>query len=386
MSTLSHPLRTLKSLLRHARRYVWGVEGIRHISVLRLWFRLRLRAVGLVRHLQATRMAVAREVRVYCYPHRAFRRLWKALSRARNAVVVHMFIWKDDATGQALAELLCSLADRGVMVEVVKDTTGDVFELNRDFASTRVSGNAVWKKFWNHPAIGIRLVTGDNHSKVFLIDGEILFLTGMNIADEYPESSWDYLVELRGRHFVAEFLEAVPAAHGTIELLLNRGTALRQVRPALEALIANAERSIVVQPCYFDDARIIDLLAKSTQRGVRVTLILPEKNDVYSNVNLSSVAKLLEAAHRQNVGVWMLPGFAHGKMMFVDGNTVAVGSANMMASSLDSMGEAHVIIRRHRGVAELMRLHVWRMLSSAMPLRGAPKITLLRRLWARIGL
>ncbi len=284
----------------------------------------------------------------------AFPRIKKLIRRARHTVVVQMFIWKDDQLGREMAGVLVAVADRGVRVDVSKEAVGDMFEFGQDFLGTRHGGDAVWKRFWSHPNIRIDHETRNDHAKVFIIDDRILLLTGMNIADEYHRDLHDYLVELRGRRFVEHYLTDgdLPGEAGEARLVLNTGRR-KEIRPAVRELLRSAEDSIVVEHCYLADPAVLDLLIKRSHDGVRVVIILPAETDFHHYANMQSISRLLTAG--RGIEIFLYPRMFHGKIILVDRRRAFVGSANLMTTSLDDMGELNVLLegRSHPAIRKL---------------------------------
>lgn len=275
----------------------------------------------------------------------AFPRIRKLLKRAEHTVIIQMFIWKDDATGRSMAKLLLDLAERGVKVYLFKEAVGDLFESHQDFLTTKESTDSLWKQFWSHPNIRISYGHRNDHAKVYIIDHEVLLLTGMNIADEYAYEWHDYLVELRGRGFVEQYLTEgeISASVRGIKLLMNVGDR-REIRGAVMSLIAEARESIVIEHCYLSDPQVITELIRRSHEGVRIVVIIPETPDVHHYSNMQAVSRLIDEGDKEKVSVFLYPRIVHGKIMLIDRNRAFIGSANLMTSSLDTMGELNVLI------------------------------------------
>jgi len=285
------------------------------------------------------------EVRVWV-DREAFPRIEKLLQRARHTVVIQMFIWKDDEIGRKIAAILIQIADRGVKVDITKEAVGDLFELHNDFLTTRHAKETLWQRFWSHPNIKITYATNNDHAKVYLIDEKILLLTGMNIANEYHHELHDYLVELRGGRFVEQYLtrEDMPVTLGGNARLIMNTEERKGIRPVLMQLIEQAKYSIVVEHCYVSDPKVLDLLAEKSKNGVRVTIIIPADQNHHYYANMQSVYQLLREGDKKNVQVFLYPHLFHGKIILVDRSKAFVGSANLMKSSIDEMGEVNVLL------------------------------------------
>lgn len=326
-----------------------------------------------------------RSVRMWYDGREAFPRIHRLLRSAEHMVIVHMYNWKEDSTGIALAETLIEIADRGVQVEIVKETTGDMFELDKDFQSTRKSASRPWKKFWNHPHISVHFTSDENHSKVFIIDNTILLIGGINMSDDYKHS-WDYLLELHGQDFVQSYLTQGKHSSDTgVSVVLNTQY-FKNIRADIERLIQSASSTIVLQHSYLGDARIRSMLALASHRGVSVTLYIPEKADMCQNVNLEFVEKLVQLGKSTNIAVRLLPGFVHGKLLIVDGKNICVGSANLMTYSLDHMGETNVTIEKQLRLHRKLRWYMRYMYLKSTPLISMPRRGIRSRLFAKLGL
>lgn len=374
--------RSVRAVLRGVQAFLWGKRGNRRVHGFRMWTRIQAEAVLHARKALAMRGG---RVRIWFDGSQAFPRIFKLIERAKHSVVVHMFIWHDDLMGRELASLLVRVADSGVRVEITKETTGDLFELNEDFLSTREKPSGIWKQFWGHPGISVEFTTEGNHSKVFVIDDSRLLIGSMNVADAYV-GSWDFLVEIRDRRLVRRYLADDNGRHaGAVRLLLN--TPLRsEIRPGVESLLRSARHSVIVQHSYLGDSRIMHLLAEATQRGVLVKLYIPEHADACQNVNLDFVQKLMSLADPGNLAIRLLSGFMHGKIIMVDKKHICVGSANLMAHSLDHMGETNVLFEARGRTLHKIRRYFLHVSHVSVPMGGMPRLGLLRKLLASFGL
>ncbi len=349
--------RMFKSSARGGLRYIFGKRGQRRVQGWRLLYRLRI-ATLLFADEPLTRLTRRTEVRLWADGEEAFVRLEKLLSRARHTIFIQMFIWKDDAVGKKFASVLIEAADRGVQVDINKEAVGDFFEYQGDFFTTRSLKDPVWQRLWNHSRIRITYATFNDHAKVFIIDDQILLLTGMNIANEYRDTWHDYLVELRGSRFVQQYLsegESQPQRAGEPVRLIMNTVNVKQIRPVVTELLRSARHSVLLEQCYLSDPQIVDELIVLSKRGIRVTLILPEAPDIHYHANMQAVSRLLIESSKSMVQVFLFPRIVHGKVILVDRKRMFLGSANMIQSSLDEMGEVCVLIEGRYRIA-LMKL------------------------------
>lgn len=336
--------RGFKSFVRGAMQYVWGMRGQRRVHGWRTFFRLRTKMLLRIRvpFEVISRAAVAR----LWVDREAFPRVKKLLRSAQHTIVIQMFIWKDDELGREMAQIILDAADRGVQVEIWKEAVGDVFEFTRDFLTTKDTDHPMWKRFWTHPNIRITYSTRNDHTKVYIIDDHIMLLTGMNIANEYHSDWHDYMVELRGHSFVQHFLTdgEVAASQPGVRLVMNSDRS-REIRGEVMRLLKTARRAIVLEQSYLSDPAVLDTLIQRSKEGVSVTVILPKKVDFHHFANMQSCAKLLEEGRKGKMNIFLYPRMVHGKIILIDREKAFVGSANLMTSSLDEMGEVNVVLR-----------------------------------------
>src|SRR5258708_38220642 len=107
-----------------------------------------------------------------------------------------------------------------------------------------------------------------------------------------------------------------------------------KLRWTLLAALAEAQTSVqILTPYFLPDQALITALNLAALRGVRVNILLPEKNNL-PYVHWASRGmwwQVLEHGAR----VWLTPPpFDHSKLMIVDGFSVLLGSAQRDARSV----------------------------------------------------
>lgn len=377
--------RGVRTIVRLLLRMCFGRQGQRRVQSHRIFYRLKTHVV-LHTPEHIIRLVQRSEARVWVDGYQAFPRIEHLIRGARHTVCIQMYIWKDDSVGRWMAELLLDVADRGVNVEITKEAQGDVFEYNRDFLGTHGSRDPLWRRFWSHPSIHVTYAQMNDHAKVYIIDDAILLLTGMNVAEEYRYRWHDVLVELRGRHLVEAYLTGRSVEWGDAPVRLVMNTPERKdVRKTVEALLASAEESIVIEHAYLSDPAVIDILVRCSLAGIRVTVIITEHAQWHHHANMQAVWRLLTGS--KAIRIFLYPGVIHGKIILVDHQRAFVGSANLFQRSLDTMGEVNVLIEggNRRAVwrlKEVLRQDILR----CRPLTGPPPMTWISRwmAWLRL--
>jgi cardiolipin synthase len=222
-----------------------------------------------------------------------------------------------------------------------------------------------------------------NHRKIAVIDGEVGFIGGFNIGNEYlgkgPLGRWrDTAVRITGGavrmlqlrffldwHFVTgEYPGPVTccipegSAPGTTPVQIVSGgpdTRWSPIKEGYLKLINSARESIYIQTPYFiPDESVADALRLAALSGVDVRIMIPCKPDhpfVYW-ATLSFIGDLLDAGVRAYT---YDDGFLHAKTIVVDGKAGSVGSANWDVRSFRLNFEANAFFYDAAVGAELVR-------------------------------
>lgn len=281
-----------------------------------------------------------------------FRDYFQELRKAKSHIHVLFYIVKNDEISNEFLEILKEKAAEGVEVRLMLDRIG----------SNRVSKEAVeaLKTAGAQFAYSNRLrfpflfysTQVRNHRKISIIDGTIGYLGGFNVAKEYigldPKlSPWrDYHLKISGggvsflqRWFLTEWKEYFEVD------LLNKAAYFRdetkgdvrhqlfsteagQLEEYYLQLINSAQDSIIIGTPYFIPCRkIFAALRKALERGVRLTIMVPNTSDhiLVQEASYRYLRRLL--ADGANVYQFM-NGFYHAKIVIIDQNIGITGTAN----------------------------------------------------------
>jgi cardiolipin synthase len=284
----------------------------------------------------------------------AFPAMFHAIELAQKSIALEMYIVSDDGTGRAFRDLLVQAAGRSVSVMVLVDSWGSWQLPDAFWDPLRASGGLVR---WFHP-ITKGLLPFRNHRKMLLVDDRVVYLGGMNIADEYHAGTagavaWrDNMLEIDGPD-VAQLRESFSRMWDKAErplrrVLLGLGSEptlmipsrdvtfiesgpedpRRPVRHMYRLLIGRAARGIDLAMGYFyPHGRLLRTLRRAVRRGVRVRLLFPLKTDL--PVTRWAARGLYGRLLRAGVEVWeYLPAMMHAKLAIADDRVIA-GSANL---------------------------------------------------------
>ena len=301
-------------------------------------------------------------------------------------MAIRAFDWRDDATGAMLARALMTAADRGVRVTVLKDVMGASYEYaegaRQSFLHKRIDartrrqalglltayGSLPWisprqnplaDEFLRHPNITVeRDRRRRDHSKVYIVDDETLFVGGIGIGNESHLSNLDFMVEIDDPEAVARYEACVSGAAAfdpfrPLDFLVHTVAVHGRDRCAVLderlRLFATARTRILIEMAYLGDARITDALVAAVDRGVALTIVVGEGSNVIGDLNLAVCDELLvRTGAPSRVRVVLHPRRVHSKVIVVDDDTVDLGSANFTTLSHGTYDEVDVYVRDAR--------------------------------------
>lgn len=285
-----------------------------------------------------------------------FTSIFAGLAGAMDYALVQFYIVRDDALGRQLQQHLLDAAERGVRVSFLYDEVG-CYQLPRAFLERLRAGGVDVRAFHSTQGSANRFqLNFRNHRKIVVVDGRTAWIGGANVGDEYmgehPRlTPWvDTMVKVTGpavtfiqvpfqedwRWSGGEPIElnwtlsAAPSGTSQKVLCLPTGPADRFESCALyflNAINSATTRCWIASPYFVPDEQIVSALKLAAMRGVDVRVLVSDDcdNQMVRLAGWSYVAPLKEAGvkiyrHTQ--------GFMHHKLMLVDDQTAAVGTAN----------------------------------------------------------
>lgn len=114
-----------------------------------------------------------------------FQAMLRELRKAKKYIFLEYFIIEEGEMWDAILSILLEKARSGVEVRLIYDDMGCMFTLPRDYYETMEEAGihcVVFNRFM--PILNLRLNNRD-HRKLCIIDGEVGFTGGINLADEY---------------------------------------------------------------------------------------------------------------------------------------------------------------------------------------------------------
>lgn len=319
--------------------------------------------------------------------------MFEAIRQARSSIHLEYFNFRNDSVAKLLFTILEAKAEQGVEVRALFDGFGNTSN-NRPLkkshlAAIRSHGVQIYEfnpvKFpW------IDDIFNRDHRKIVVIDGQLAYTGGMNVADYYINGTeqvgewhdmhcriegeevntlqkiflrmWKKVTgeEIHGAKYYRYGSEGgyfkglkpdTTATRGRKMVgIINREphTSNEIIREFYYNAINFARDSIkIINPYFTPSPRLKRALRKAAERGVKVELMLSVKSDIPLTPDCG-----FYNAHRlmkRGVKVWMFkPGFHHTKIIMVDGKFCTVGSANLNSRSLRwDYEENAVIVDKH---------------------------------------
>ncbi|MBF1625722.1 MAG: cardiolipin synthase [Prevotella sp.] len=309
------------------------------------------------------------EVEIYTSGYDFFPSLLMEIGKAEHHIHIDTFIISDDPLGRIIADALIDKAKQGVEVRLIYDDVGSWRTPNSFFTRMRNEGIEVYAFMpVRFPAFTSR-VNYRNHRKICVIDGEVGFIGGMNIARRYvqgtPKQSWrDTHVKLTGaavyglqRAFLVDwyFVSKVLITERSYypEIIIGQNNSLVQVVtssptslwPEIEQgyvrILTNAKHYVYMETPYFlPTDPILFAMRVAALSGVDVRLMIPYETDT-KVVEWASRSYVIEAS---KAGVKILlyrKGFNHSKLLVSDDAMATIGSTNVDFRSFENDFEAN---------------------------------------------
>ncbi len=311
-----------------------------------------------------------------------------AIRQAKSSIHLEYFNFRNDSIASLLFDLLREKRKEGVEVRAMFDGFGNdsnnqplkKYHLKalRDDSIDIVEYDPI--RFpW------INKIFGRDHRKIVVIDGQIAYTGGMNVADYYIKGT-EQVGEWRDMHCRIEG-DAVNELQKIFMRIWNRVTGenvsgMKYYRggtltkfeglkpdttysagqkmvgiinrephytPAIMRdfyinAIDQAQDSIkIINPYFTLIPKVTRALTRAIRRGVKVEIMLSAKSDIPLTPDCAyyQAHKLM----KRGAIVWMYkPGFHHSKIMMVDGLYCTVGSTNLDARSLKCDFEENAVI------------------------------------------
>ena len=312
-----------------------------------------------------------------------FDAMFNAIQNAKNHIHIEFFIFGNDKISNQLRELLIEKASAGVRVRMIYDYWGSFFLSRWYLQSLREAG------VYLRPFLPLRLRLGRskinyrNHRKILIVDGEVGFTGGLNVADRYIFGNalgmWrDTFVRFEGSvvhglqqlflmdwYFVERKLITDPKYYPIPQkfdsnlaqiVISGPDTQWESIMQGISSAIMSATRYVYIHTPYFIPNDVVEnCIQMSAMSGVDVRIMIPARSDsrLSDACTFSYMGRLLEAG----VKVYRYTeGFLHSKAIVIDDFISIVGSANLDERSFNQNFEANAFIYEEKTANRLKEL------------------------------
>lgn len=282
------------------------------------------------------------------------------MDNAKDHIHIEYFIFKNDETGKKVKAMLMKKAAQGVEVRFIYDNVANWRVPARFYDEMKTAGVQIASLMKaRFPKLKSK-INYRNHRKVVVIDGEISYMGGMNIADEYAVNPTWRDTDLRIKGQGASGLQACFLIdwYASGEILLDNekyfppvkkysdnlmqvatGGPFSEYHNLLQAtlsIIMGAQKYIYLQTPYFlPTESLFQTLEVAALSGVDVRLMVSKKSDSrYIDPAAHSYYEDLLAAGMKIYE--MQDKFVHAKTLVADDMISVIGSANLDFRSFET--------------------------------------------------
>ncbi|MDU1314647.1 cardiolipin synthase [Clostridium septicum] len=313
------------------------------------------------------------KVKTYINGEDKFRDLLQDIKRAKKFIHIEYYIFRMDGLGKTILNELKKKIDEGVEVRLLVDGMGSKNIRTKHIKYIKNLGIKFAIFFPGIlPYLNIR-INYRNHRKIVVIDGEVGYVGGFNVGDEYINKGtqfefwrdthirvqgeavnelnkrfildWDYADEEEFKDYEKYFPKQ--ESYGDVGIqIVSSGPDHREeyIKNAYMKIINNAKERVYIQTPYLvPDEPMMEALKIAALSGVDVRIIVPgEPDHFFMEWMLSSnIGDLLE------VGVKIYRyqrGFIHSKTIVADGKVSSIGTANLDIRSFKLNFEINAVI------------------------------------------
>jgi cardiolipin synthase len=297
-----------------------------------------------------------------------YRAMFAAILAARDHINMETYILEDDEVGRRFADALIEKQRQGVQVNLIYDSVGTLGTPAEFFQRLRDSGIRTLEFNPVNPATATAGwdVNQRDHRKLLIVDGQTVFLGGINISSVYSGGSsrrqskaaltkelpWrDTDLQIDGpvvAEFQKLFLETWAAQQGEplaprnfLPPLQPQGNevvraigsspddAFSLIYVTLLSAINSAETEVWLTNAYFvPDPQLLAALEAAAARGVDVRLVVPGSTD--SALVFHAGRSYYDELLKDGVTIFERRGaLMHAKTAVIDGVWSTVGSTNL---------------------------------------------------------
>lgn len=361
-----------------------------------------------------------KEIILYNNGKEAFPRIIERIEKAKKSIVIAMFVWREDKIGNQIAEKLLEASKRGVTIHIIKDKLGMVFELAEEKKKSLfhnefdlilmikamfmdmfypMEGKAKYHKQTKSPIYN-QLTNSTNiavdkdnvrndHSKYYIFDDSTLIMGGMNIEDKsiYTDVEGkeyiDFMIELNGKKYVEKFYDKIKYINQqnqdeNIKYIINlKNNSIRnfEIKNEILDLLSSARQSVTILMAYVGDKDITDKIIEIANKGIDITILMPEKANLQNDLNMKTLRKVMKQTNNK-INAYLSKKMVHAKMLIIDDKVLTFGSCNINKNSMTKLSELNILINisNYIELDEKLRISVKENFENAIKITDANMI------------
>jgi len=330
--------------------------------------------LNLIRLLQKNSEAITypnNKIEIFADGKSTFDAMFTAIRNAKSHIHIEFFIFGNDKISNKLRILLIRKAREGVRVRMIYDYWGSFF-LSRIYLQSLIDAGVYIRPFLPFRLrFGRSKINYRNHRKLLIVDGEVGFTGGINVADRYIFGNtlgrWrDTFVRFEGSvvhglqqlflsdwYFVERklitdkkyFPEPQEFEKNLVQIVSSGpDTDWEAIMQGISSAIMSAKKYIYIHTPYFIPNDVLNnCIQMAAMSGVDVRLMIPTRSDS----RLSDYCTWSYLGHILEAGVRVYrykKGFLHSKAIVIDDYVSIVGSANLDERSFNQNFEANAFI------------------------------------------
>ena len=312
-----------------------------------------------------------------------FADMFEAIRQAKSSVHLEYFNFRNDSIAGLLFDILREKRKEGVEVRALFDGFGNDSNnrpLKKEHLEKLHADSINIYEFDPIRFPWVNHIWPRDHRKIVVIDGQIGYTGGMNVADYYIVGT-EQVGEWRDMHCRIEgpvvndlqtifariwkkatkedlsdpkYYRGKPSGNKMVGIVNREPHVTNKImRQLYIQALDNAQDSIrIINPYFTLTPSISKALKRALKRGVKMEIMVSAKSDIplTPDVVFRNVHKFM----KRGAIIWLYqPGFHHSKIMMVDGRFCTVGSTNLDARSLRFDYEENALIINRETTKEL---------------------------------
>lgn len=313
-----------------------------------------------------------------------FEFLIEELKKAKKFIFLEYFIIKEGKMWNSILEILIYKVKQGVDVRLIYDDVGSINTLPNNYNEQLKKYGIKVEIFNQYKPLLDTFMNYRDHRKIAIIDGNIGFTGGINLADEYininsklgywkdaciylkGDAVWSLTVmflqlwsyQTKNKENFNKFKPTIKLSHqddmGYVQIYDDNPLDKELTSESIYLNIINSAKDYIYigTPYLIIDNEMMTALCLAAKSNIDVRIVTPNIADKWfvHEVTKSNYSSLIKSG----VKIYeFTPGFIHSKTIVVDDKLAIVGSANFDFRSFFLQFEAGVFLYASKSVLEL---------------------------------